>query len=420
MKIQSSWIEAIILILLMMGSITGAAIYIKVQQLQFFRISVIISLLWIFIYLLINKKNISLKSGYITLFSFFIISFVWMTFVSIFTLRLDLNSFVNYIILLIFLFELIFFASKNEHLFLKVIYYSSIIMFIVMLFIASWELLTFQHLEVSAVNDWPQYKKYTPSTFFTNPNDFSTVLVLIVYYMFIYEKIIKDKLSFLLFLFIIISIAICFITNSRISLLSIFALVVFYFISIKNKIRTMLFIFITVIGLILLNHFNFTIFENFINTKTTIDVKYLLEGLTFGGESTSIRMYLYLYAIYSITRNFGLGMGLNNSSLYFDTINDPRLGNIINPHSYLFEILINGGVFIFTLFFLINIIFFIFFLKKGYRLLIFAFVFYYLILFNSSSSIFFWYHYIFYVSLLTFRYYKKVQSNKGAVKNENC
>jgi teichuronic acid biosynthesis protein TuaE len=408
MKIQSSWIEAVILILLITGSITGAAIYIKVQQLQFFRISVIISLLWIFIYLLINKKNISLKSGYIILFAFFIISFVWMTFVSIFTLRLDFNSFVNYIILLIFLFELIFFASKNEHLFLKVIYYSSIIMFIVMLFIASWEFLTFQHLEVSTVNDWPQYAKYTPSTFFTNPNDFSTILVLIVYYMFIYEKIVRNKLSFLLFLFIIISIVINFLTNSRISLLSIFALIVFYFIFIKNKIRTMLFIFTTVIVLILLlNYFNFTIFENFINTQTAIDVNHLLEGLTFGGESTNIRKYLYLYSIYSITQNFGLGMGLNNSSLYFDTINDPRLGHIINPHSYLFEILINGGVFIFTLFFLINIFFLYSFLKNGYRLLIFAFVFYYLILFNSSSSIFLWYHYIFYVSLLTFQYYKK-------------
>jgi teichuronic acid biosynthesis protein TuaE len=407
MRIQFSWIEAIILTLLIIGSITGAAVYIKFQQLQFFRISVIISLLWIFIYLLINKKNISLKSGYVILFAFFIISFVWMTFVSNFTLRLDLNSFVNYLILLIFLFELIFFASKNEHLFLKVIYYSSIIMFVVMLIIASWEVLTFQHLEVSAVNDWPQYAKYTPSTFFTNPNDFSAVLVLIVYYMFIYEKIIRNKLSFLLFLFIIINIAICFLTNSRISLLSIFVLIIFYFISNKNKIRTMLFIFITVIGLILLNHFNFTIFENLINTETTIDVNYLLEGLTFGGESKNTRIYLYLYAIYSITQNFGLGMGLNNSSLYFNTINDPRLEHIINPHSYLFEILINGGVFIFTLFFLINIFFLYSFLKNGYRLLIFAFVFYYLILFNSSSSIFLWYHYIFYVSLLTFQYYKK-------------
>jgi teichuronic acid biosynthesis protein TuaE len=407
MKIQFSLIEAIILILLIMGSITGAAIYIEIQQLQFFRISVIISLLWIFIYLLINKKNIFLKSDYIILFAFFIISFVWMTFVSIFTLEFDLNSFVNYIILLIFLFELIFFASKNEHLFLKVIYYSSIIMFIVMLIIASWEFLTFQHLEVSAVNDWPQYVKYIPSTFFTNPNDFSAVLVLIVYYMFIYEKIVRNKLSFLLFLFIIINIAICFLTNSRISLLFIFVLIIFYFISNKNKIRIMLFIFITVIGLILLNHFNFTIFENLNNNETTIDINYLLEGLTFGGESTNVRKYLYLYAIYSITQNFGLGMGLDNSSLYFNTINDPRLEHIVNPHSYLFEILINGGVFIFTLFFLINIFFLYSFLKNGYRLLIFAFVFYYLILFNSSSSIFLWYHYIFYVSLLTFQYYKK-------------
>ena len=134
---------------------------------------------------------------------------------------------------------------------------------------------------------------------------------------------------------------------------------------------------------------------------------YALGYMTFGDESTNIRKYLYFYAIYSITQNFGLGMGLNNSSLYFDTINDPRLGHIINPHSYLFEILINGGVFIFTLFFLINIFFLYSFLKNGYRLLIFAFVFYHLILFNSSSSIFLWYHYIFYVSLLTFQYYKK-------------
>ena len=112
-------------------------------------------------------------------------------------------------------------------------------------------------------------------------------------------------------------------------------------------------------------------------------------------QSTSIRINLYKHSIMSIFSSYGIGYGVDYSLQFFQSINDPNLSHIVNPHSYIFEILINSGVLAFLAFIILNIYLIVqnIFLKE-YDLAVQVFMLN-ILLFSSSSSLFIWTIYLF-------------------------
>ena len=97
----------------------------------------------------------------------------------------------------------------------------------------------------------------------------------------------------------------------------------------------------------------------------------------------------------SIFSSYGIGYGVDYSLQFFQSINDPNLSHIVNPHSYIFEILINSGVLAFLAFIILNIYLIVqnIFLKE-YDLAVQVFMLN-ILLFSSSSSLFIWTIYLF-------------------------
>ena len=75
------------------------------------------------------------------------------------------------------------------------------------------------------------------------------------------------------------------------------------------------------------------------------DIVKLKSDLSFNErQSTSVRLSLYKHAILSVLPSFGLGFGIDYSTQYYQSIKDANLHYIVNPHSFIFELLINSGI----------------------------------------------------------------------------
>ena len=86
------------------------------------------------------------------------------------------------------------------------------------------------------------------------------------------------------------------------------------------------------------------------------DLAKLKSDLSFNErQSTLVRLTLYKYAILSIIPSYGFGYGIDFSAQYYQSINDANLHHIIDPHSFIFELLINSGLFSLLFYFGLNI-----------------------------------------------------------------
>ena len=374
------------LFLLFVSVIVGGAVYIAIPQLQFFRVMLILFLFITFLEL--SKNSFKLDFNSKLLLIWFSIYYFWTIYLSL-PIKIDFNSYINFNIIYILVIVLILNMNYNTKKFLDTLYKALYFMFYVMLGVAIWEIVTHHHLKVATFFDHaPEYIQFQPSTFYTNPNDFMAMLTLLIIFLFGYKKILKYKIGVYDYIMLLVTFVLSFITNSRIVMM-VLALT-FLIISFKKKnIKYLFFIVVLLIGLFV-----------YIMGLDNNDINYLLAGLSFGGDSTSIREHLYIDALLSIQHNFGMGYGINNSYLYYQQLNDPNLEGIINPHNYLLEILINSGVYVTFLYLLLNLYFIYLFIKNNQFFLVYMIIIYEIVLISSSSSIFLWFQYVYYISIL--------------------
>lgn len=406
-----SLFSTLIIFLLCCSIITGPAIYIVSQEIQFFRIMLFMAFV-ISMHLWWNKR-IHFNSN-ILAFTFFIyFDFIWTTYVALFTSNLVVNSFFNSLVLVILIATLSIFSNYKTLHFLQLVYCSSLVMFLIMLIIATWEIHTKHHLSVSTINQAPIYIRNTPTTFFTNPNDFMAVMCLIYLIVCNYHKKLNLRRGFLEVTLLIALLIFCSLTGSRTNMIvSAVTFGVFWF----NKKRiiiqlTFLLALYFAVSLIDLNQLR-DFLSNF-----NFNLDRIMDSLEFGkDESSKVRYHLYLDAFKSISTNYGLGEGVNNSADYFRKIDDPNLEGITNPHNYLLEILINSGPLLFSAYLLIlfkivnNLI-----RTKNYYLLI-SVILYFIVLLSSSSSLYLFYHYLFFISILVLKDSNKIFRKKGLEK----
>jgi len=386
---------------LIIACVIGPAFHIGIEQLQIFRIG--IGILFVYVLALLKHAHIQFDLIDKLTFFFFFFYFVYTLAISIFSpYGIQLNSTINFTIIFVLVTILLLLLNYNSILFVESLKKAILFLFYIMVMVSLWEITTHHHLSVATFfENVPEYIQFQSSTFYTNPNDYMAMFTLMFIWFVGYEKIIRKKIGLFTYIFFLVVSLLSFIDNSRLVMIVLFMTAIITFVNKKNLPKLLL------IGVLVVAIAIYSIDWN------SPDIKYLLEGLTFGGSSTGIRETLYKWALLSIEQNYGLGFGIDNSSHYYQNIYDPNLGGIINPHNYLLEILINSGVLMVVLYIMLNMIYAYLFLKRKMYFLVYMLIVYQLILISSSSSIFLWFHYVYFIGVLSLFYSNQIQTIKG-------
>ena len=317
-------------------------------------------------------------------FHTYIVSFLRNT---LFDYNYELNSILNFTFLFGLILTFFFIYLYDTKRFFKFFNGVTLLFYFTYGLYAFYEIITGNHLPTSDLFDAPYWLRYSPTVVYYNSNDFASIFTLMFMYLLsIYDK--EKTLSILwLFVMICFHLIIVYYTQSRISLL-----VSLFFLGFRYPFKLA---YSSIIG-VLIFLVGITMFESNWYIQFLDGLKELKTDLLFSDrQSASVRLYLYKHSIMSIFSSYGIGYGIDYSLQYFQSINDPNLSHIVNPHSYIFEILINSGILTFLGFISLNIYLImqnIF--SKEYDLAVQVTMFN-LLLFSSSSSLFIWTIYLF-------------------------
>lgn len=340
------------------------------------------------------KQKVKIEPFLLLTFLFFVYTFFHTSIVSYLRSELLGNfyepfSILNFVFLFFFIVTLYLISISSPKSFLQKTKYLVFIFYGLYGAYALYEIFTGNHLPVSDLYDAPSWMRLAPTVVYNNSNDFAAVFTLMFMYLFAEFDSSKSRSSLLVIGLFLIHVFIIYKTQSRLSLLITFAF--FGYRYPKKFVSSALF------GLLLIFLMgNFT--DNSWYAQLIDDIAKLKSDLSFSErQSTSVRFYLYKYALYSIIPSFGMGFGIDYSAEFYRSINDVNLHYIINPHSFIFELLINSGV-IATLFYLfINLNLILKNIAAKNSDLIFQIVLFNLLLFSSSSSLFLWPIYLFFI-----------------------
>ena len=363
----------------------------------------------------VEKHELNLPLALFFSFLFFAYSFIHTSFVSSLHYYLEgreypLADVANYIVSFLLVGTLFLLSILVIKRFFKLAIKVSTVFYLLYFLFAIFEMKTGYHLPVSNLIDAAEWRSNVPTVVYHNSNDFAAVLTML-FVFFCQMKKPQNLIQYLPIYFLIIAqLYILYITQSRLSIL-VFALFVLY------KYPKQLFVIGGLSGVFLLVSGYLADSSYYLKLISSVDK--LLADLSFGERGSSIvRVALYKHALLSVQEYWGMGHGINSSLDYYQSITDPNLHYITNPHSFIFEMLINSGVLVTFLYVLLNVYLFVqIWILKIYDLLV-QLITYNLLLFSSSSSLFLWPIYLFfflYVIQLSLGQLKSNQKQSHAV-----
>ncbi len=291
----------------------------------------------------------------------------------------DFNDLFNFLMVFILMSTLLLIYEIDFKRFFEILLRSVLFMYIVFVVICVIEFITGFHFSSSIFH---ATNINIPTGFFTNPNDLACVFTLMFIFLLTHYKL---KFNILIIIVTILHLAIVFYTSSRISLI----VIMLYFALFKTK-KFVSFSFFVVIL--------FFVFKSKLPASFNQNLNLLEKSLTLSknDNSKNIRQNLYLHGLHSVKNSFGLGYGVNASSFYYKSLRgDKGIKNIINPHSYQIELLINSGVVVLFCYLILNFYIFFLLVKKSKYEQAFHVIFFNISLFSSSSSLFVWPIYLF-------------------------
>lgn len=338
------------------------------------------------------KQKIKVEPLVLYSLFFFVFMFLHTTAVTfirfeLFNASYELNSILNFSFLMFLILTLYAIILSFPKEFLSVSRYVILVFYLLYSLFSLYEIKTGNHLPTSLLFDAPWWMRKAPTVVFFNSNDFAFVFTLMLMYVLSVFDEKKNLSNFWVLGLFVIHMFIMYKSQSRLSILMSF----FFFLYRYPKkvifwtIGAMIVFF--VIGLF---------FENSWYMQVIDDYEKLKSDLSFNErQSTFVRIYLYKYAFLSIFSSYGFGYGIDYSAEYYRSINDMNLYYIVDPHSFIFELLINSGL-IATLFYIgLNIYLMIKnWVSSNYDTFVQILIFN-LLLFSSSSSLFIWPVYLF-------------------------
>jgi teichuronic acid biosynthesis protein TuaE len=340
------------------------------------------------------KQKVKMEPFLLLTFLFFVYTFFHTSIVSY--LRSELLgdfyepfSILNFVFLFFFIVTIYLISISSPKSFLQKTKYLVFVFYGLYGAYALYEIFTGNHLPVSDLYDAPSWMRFAPTVVFNNSNDFAAVFTLMLIYLYAEFDSSKSRSFLFIIGLFLLHVFIVYKTQSRLSLLISFAF--FGYRYPKKFVGTAVFGF-----LLILIMGNFT--DNSWYAQLLDDIAKLKSDLSFNErQSTSVRFYLYKYALYSIIPSYGMGFGIDYSAEFYRSINDVNLHYIINPHSFIFELLINSGILATLFYIFINFKLIVKSIISKNTDLIVQIVFFNLLLFSSSSSLFLWPIYLFFI-----------------------
>jgi len=338
------------------------------------------------------KQKVEVQPIILYSFLFFVFMFFHTYAVSfirfqLFDAHYELNSILNFSFLLFFILTLYLVIFSFPKQFLQSSKFIMLLFYLMYAVFSFYEIKTGNHLPISDLVDAPWWMRHVPTVVYFNSNDFAFVFTLMMMYLLSVFDDKKSLFSVFVVAIFLIHMFIMYKSQSRLSFL-----MSFFFFAYRYPKKI---IYSSLFGLVLFfvsGYFS----ENAWYMQVMDDIAKLKSDLSFTErQSTLVRLSLYKYAVLSVIPSYGFGYGIDYSAQYYQSINDVNLNNIINPHSFIFELLINSGL-LATLFYIgLNIWLLIKnWASSNYDVFIQIIIFN-LLLFSSSSSLFIWPVYLF-------------------------
>ncbi|MAD50437.1 MAG: hypothetical protein CMC95_03955, partial [Flavobacteriales bacterium] len=279
----------------------------------------------------------------ITLYSFLFFIFMFLhTYavsfirVQLFDAHYELNSILNFSFLLFFILTLYLIVLSFPKQFIQSSKYIMLLFYLMYAIFSFYEIKTGNHLPTSDLVYAPWWMRYVPTVVYFNSNDFAFVFTLMVMYLLSIFDEKKSLPGLWVVVIFLIHMFIMYKSQSRLSFLMSFFFFVYRY---PKKI-----IFSSVLGLVLFFVGGYFL-ENAWYMQVMDDLAKLKSDLSFNErQSTLVRLSLYKYAVLSVIPSFGFGYGIDYSAQYYQSINDVNLHYIVDPHSFIFELLINSGL----------------------------------------------------------------------------
>ena len=254
----------------------------------------------------------------------------------------EFNSILNFSFLLFFILTIYLVIISSPKEFNQISKKIILLFYVAYTLFSAYEIHTGNHLPVSDLFDAPRWMRHMPTVVYFNSNDFAFIFTLMMMYVLSVFDQKKTFSSILIVTIFIIHIFIMYKCQSRLSLLLSFLLFLYRY---PKKI-----IYSSILGLLLFFVLGYFL-ENELYMQVIDDIVKLNSDLSFNElQSTSVRLSLYKHAILSVLPSFGLGFGIDYSTQYYQSIKDANLHYIVNPHSFIFELLINSGILAYILY----------------------------------------------------------------------
>ncbi|OIK10462.1 hypothetical protein BIV60_21100 [Bacillus sp. MUM 116] len=214
----------------------------------------------------------------------------------------------------------------------------------------------FTHIQLpsSSLYGGPEYKLSYPTAVFFNQNDFATFLTIsFSFYVAAAKNSRNVWIKTSTILLGLLCVYIIYLTESRASLLGIFAGLLFYlFIHLPSFLKK---VTIT-IGLVAMALCSLILFDKVSNMFAANDVH----------SSNVVRLNLLKSAFHYLLDSFGFGVGAGNISYYLKNESIYDTNHVVEVHNWLVEILGNFGIFVF-LGYLITYVYLFYCLYKAFR-----------------------------------------------------
>jgi len=348
LKLKQAYIPLLIYCVFLTGFFGSTLAYPRLSYLFLYRIFLGFLFVVICIDMILNgieiKRFLNFSSYFLIGWSAYsLLSFLWVQDIKS-ALRDQIFLTVNILVILIFMYY------SN---YIKWGVLENIIMFsyAVNIIVGYWEVITDRHLWTSKV---PIYNLHrTPSTFFANPNDFATYLVL--YLPFIFNFVVREKSlnikKIVALAITLLSVPLLILTTSRANYIGFVLVLIVYFLLIDNseKREYLKYVFFIFLFLMVLIGFRLDFgFLNRISELITTQLSSLFDFSTSSLTSNVRRELLIVYGLSFLYDYLFLGVGAGNSRILMEKVKQYTIN--VELHNWFLDVLVSYGVIVFVLY----------------------------------------------------------------------
>ncbi len=231
---------------------------------------------------------------------------------------------------------------------IKLFYWLWLIIFMFMIPIGFWEVVTGNHLcEKDLLVEGKFYPNFAPLALLGGQNEYATYIALtipmVIAWMIHYPRLYSRILAILV---LISSLFLLVMTTSRSNYIAFLLSIIFWFVfilSVKSKIKASVIIIFVSIFVLNVQELSVIITDQMASIPDVI--------LGFSGNSiddSSTRPNLIKNALYFTVQSAGFGVGAGNAEYYMENHSIFPTGGITNVHNWWAEIAVNYGIFIFA------------------------------------------------------------------------